>query len=139
MKSKKNWLARGALVVLLLGAFSSQLLAQDKYQGMTRIGKKGEMVFDTSVRVGDQLLKEGTYQIQHVMEGEDHVIVFRRMVRNSPYGDLTTGKEVARVKCRVEPLGEKAKHGGVRFGTNAAGEKTVEEVHVRGENVKHLF
>lgn len=138
MKSRTNLLARGVLLVLLLGAFSIPLLAQDKHQGIVNLGKKGEIVFNSSVRVGDQLLKEGTYQIQHVIEGEDHVIVFRKMSRDY-YGHLVSGKEVARVKCRVEPLGEKAKHGGVRFGTNAAGEKTVEEVHVRGENVTHLF
>lgn len=49
------------------------------------------------------------------------------------------GKEVVRVKFRVEPLREKAKHGGICFGTNAVGEKTVEEVYVRGENLKHVI
>jgi hypothetical protein len=39
----------------------------------------------------------------------------------------------------LEPLGETAKHTGLRYGTNAAGEKTIEEVHVKGENVKHVF
>ena len=139
MITKNRSLVMSALLVLLLGTFSLPLFGQNGHQDMTRLGKKGEATFDSAVRVGDQLLEKGTYKIQHVMEGEDHVIVFRRMVRNSPYGDLITGKEVARVKCRVEPLGEKAKHDGMRFGTNAAGEKTVEEVHVRGENVKHLF
>lgn len=140
MKTKTNLLARGALLALLLGAFSIPLLAQDKHQGMMRVGKKGEVVFDSPVRVGDQLLKEGTYQIQHEMAGEDHVVVFRKISRSGSGGHISAvGGEVLRVKCRVEPLGEKAKHGGVRFGTNAAGEKTIEEVHVRGENVKHLI
>lgn len=49
------------------------------------------------------------------------------------------GKEVIWVKCRVEPLREKARYGGICFGTNAAGEKTVEEVYVRGENLKHVI
>lgn len=138
MKTVNTLLAKGALLALLLGALSVPLLAQEQNQGMVSLGKKGEIVFDSSVRVGDQLLKEGTYQIQHVMEGQDHVIVFRRMSRDY-YRQLIAGKEVLRVKCRVEPLGEKAKHGGMRFGTNAAGEKTVEEVHVRGENVKHFI
>lgn len=137
MKTANNRSANGVLLALLLGIFVIPLFAQGN-QGMTDLGKKGEITFDQPVRVGDQLLKEGTYQIQHVMEGADHVIVFRKMSRNY-YRQLIPGKEVARVKCRVESLGEKAKHGGLRFGTNAAGEKTVEEVHVRGENVTHLF
>jgi|CXWL01.1.fsa_nt_gi hypothetical protein len=138
MKTKMNWFGRGAMLALLVGAFGITLLAQDKHQDMMNLGKKGEIVFDSSVRVGDQLLKEGTYQIQHVMNGEDHIIVFRKMSRDS-LSQLITGKEIARVKCRVEPLGEKAKHSGIRFGTNAAGEKTVEDVHMRGESVKHLL
>lgn len=138
MKTKMNWFGRGALLALLAGAFGITLLAQDKHQDIMNLGKKGEIVFDSSVRVGDQLLKEGTYQIQHVMNGEDHIIVFRKMSRDSQR-QLITGKEIARVKCRVEPLGEKAKHSGIRFGTNAAGEKTVEDVHMRGESVKHLL
>lgn len=138
MKSRTNLLAKAAALALLMGAFSIPLLAQDKHEGMMKIGKKGEVTFNSSVRVGDQLLEKGTYQIQHIMEGADHVIVFRQMSRDY-YRQLRSGKEVARVKCRVEPLGEKAKHGGMRFGTNAAGETTVEEVHVRGENVKHLI
>ena len=137
MKSKNRSIVMGALLVLLLAAFSISLFAQGN-QDMIKIGKQGEITFDSPVRVGDQLLKEGTYQIQHVMEGEDHAIVFRKMSRDY-YRQLIAGREVARVKCRVEPLGEKAKHGGVRFGTNVAGEKTVEEVHVRGESVKHLI
>lgn len=137
MKSKMNLLLRGASLAFLLGVFSIPLLAQDN-QDMMKLGKKGQIAFDSSVRVGDQLLKQGTYQIQHEMKGEDHIVVFRRMSRDSQ-SRLITGKEVARVKCRVEPLGEKAKHSGMRFGTNAAGEKTVEEVHMQGENVKHFL
>ena len=113
-------------------------MSQEKQQGMIKVGKKGEIVFDSPVRVADQLLKEGTYQIQHVMEAEDHVIVFRKISRDF-YDRPATGQEVARVKCKIQPLGEKAKHSGVRFGENAAGEKTIEEIHVQGENVKHSF
>lgn len=139
MKSKKKLLATGALLALLLGVLSIPLLAQENHQGMTRIGKRGLIEFDSAVRVGDQLLKEGIYQIQHVMEGEDHIIVFRKMSLDNYRQELRGAEVIARVKCRVEPLGEKAKHAGMRFGTNAAGEKTVEEVHVQGENVKHLI
>lgn len=136
MKLKSKWLVTSTLLVMALGVFSIPLFAQGSE--MVQTGKKGEIPFSSPVRVGDVLLKPGTYQIQHVMEGEDHVIVFRSMSLDG-YRQWVLGKEVARVKCRIEPLGEKAKHGGVRFGTNAAGEKTVEEVHVKGENVKHLF
>lgn len=135
----KNRFATSAMLILLVGLFSLPALAQ--HEEMVRIGKKGVVPFDTPVWVGDTLLKPGSYQIQHVMEGQDHVIVFTKMSHAGarPGGESVPTKEVTRLKCRIEPLGEKAKHGGMRFGTNAAGEKTLEEVHIKGENVKHLF
>lgn len=59
MKTRNNLLAKGALLALALGALSVPLLAQENNQGMVNFGKKGEIVFDSPVRVGDQLLKEG--------------------------------------------------------------------------------
>ena len=134
MSTGNKSVVMSAMLILLLGIFSLAALAQHK--DMVSIGKKGVILFDAPVRVGDTLLKPGKYQIQHVMEGQDHVIVFTKMSHQSP---SVPTKEVTRVKCKVEPLGEKAKHSGLRFGTNTAGEKTVEEVHIQGESVKHVF
>lgn len=137
MRLKKSFVT-GALLVVVLGISSLALFAQESE--MVRIGKKGEIAFDSPVRIGDVLLKAGTYRIQHIREGDDHVIVFRKIYQTGlGYVRSESSKDSAKVKCRIEPLGEKAKHDGLRFGTNAAGEKTVEEVHVKGENVKHLF
>lgn len=136
----KNKFATSAMLILMVGLFSLTALAQ--HADMVPIGKKGVIPFDTPVRVGDTLLKAGSYQFQHVMEGQDHLIVLTKMSHpdsGQPGGASVPKKEVTRLKCRVETLGEKAKHNGMRFGTNAAGEKTLEEVHIKGENVKHLF
>ena len=114
--------------------------ASAQHGEMTRLGKKGELPISSPTRVGDVLLEPGTYRVQHVVEGEDHVVVFNKLPHARPgYQYSGKGKEVARVKCRLEPLGEKAKHDGMRFGTNAAGETTIEEVHVKGEDVRHVF
>lgn len=140
MKSRYSLLIKSVMLALLLGSLAIPLLAQQ--QDMVRIGAKGQMFFAADVRVGETLLKKGDYQIQHVVQGADHVIVFRKLLHppgGLGRGDLIPGKEVTRVKCRVELLGETAKHGGLRFGTNAAGEKAIEEVHIKGENVKHVF
>lgn len=140
MRPKNNLFFASALLIFLVGVFS--LPATARQEEMAHLGKKGEIRFDSSVWVGEVLLKPGDYQIQHRLEGQDHVIVFRKLLHppgGLGRGPLEPGKEVARVKCRVEPLGEKAKHHGIRFGTNAAGEKTVEEVHIQGESVKHVF
>ena len=144
MKMQSKPIAITAMLALLLAITGLPALAQHEgaqHGDMMVIGKKGILLFDTPVRVGDNLLKPGDYQIQHVMEGQDHVIVFTRMTTAGPGGNPESRptKDVTRMKCRIEPLGEKAKHSGLRFGTNAAGEKTVEEVHIKGENVKHVF
>jgi len=106
---------------------------------MVPVGKKGDISFTSAVRVGAVVLKRGEYYLQHVIEGEDHVIVFRKKVRLRTDLTPSPGKEVARVICKLTPLGETAKHTGFRYGLNAAGEKTIEEIHVQGENVKHVF
>ncbi len=144
MRLQNKSIAITTMLVLLLAMSSLPALAQHEgaqHGDMVVIGKKGIIPFSTPVRVGETLLKPGDYQIQHVMEGQDHVIVFTKMSSAGSGGYLPSRptKEVTRVKCNVEPLGEKAKHNGIRFGTNSAGEKTVEEVHIKGENVKHIF
>ena len=139
MRTRNRSIATSAMLILVLGMLGLPALAQ--HQDTVRIGKKGVMPIDTPVRVGDTLLKPGNYQIQHVMEGQDHVIVFKKLLHARPpeYVETASEKGTVRLKCRVEPLGEKAKYGLIRFGKNAAGERTVEEVQIQGENVKHVF
>ena len=129
MKSRKNLLARGALLALLLGVFSVPLLAQDKHQGMIHVGRKGEAKFTSVMRVGETVLKPGTYFFQHIVEGEDHVVIFK----------TASGTEAARVKCRLEPLGKKARTTLLYTHAGDGGEAILDAVAVRGENVKHLI
>ncbi len=120
-----------ALLVLAFGMLSMPFLAQD-HQGMhpktakgeVIIGKKAEVHFTAQVKAGDAVLKPGMYQVQHVMEGGDHVIVF---------------KEMGRIKCKVEPVTRKVSNTKITLRTNAAGEKEIAEVQVAGETFKHLM
>lgn len=137
MNRLSKLLIKAAMLVSLFGVIALPLMAQKS--DLVRIGKQGSVSFDSDVRVGDTLLKKGEYIIQHQVEGADHVFVFKRAIRRYNYPEPEPGKEIARVKCKVEPLGEKSPHSGLRYGTNAAGEKTVEEIHIQGETVKHIF
>lgn len=133
MKTRNNLLAKGALLALLLGALSVPLLAQHNHQGtqdmkgMIHVGKKGAMTLTTPLRVGTTLLKPGNYVFQHKVEGEDHIVIFQR-----------AGNEVARVKCTLEPLSEKAKRTAL-YTHEEAGEGVLDAVEVEGENVKHVI
>src|SRR5581483_9496213 len=59
---------------------------------------------------GDTILNPGMYQVQHVAEGGDHVIIFKEVGMAAGYkmGNTPVGKEVARVRCNVEPVAKAA-------------------------------
>lgn len=106
-----------------------------------RVGREGRFHLGSQARVAGALLEPGMYQVEHVTEGADHVIVFREVTmgyRNN-MGNQRLGKEVARVKCRTEPAGRKVKNTKLFLRLNAAGEKEASEVQVKGENVRHLL
>jgi hypothetical protein len=62
--------------------------------------------FTTQVKAGNAVLKPGMYQVQHVVEGSDHVIIFKEMELPAGYkmGNTPVGKEVSRITCKVEPV-----------------------------------
>ncbi len=120
MKIKNNFWVMSAALVLL----SVPLLGQ---WGAIQVGKKGMITLSATVRVGDAWLPSGSYQIQHIFT-ENHVMVFKKK-----------GKEVARATCQLQPLQEKAAYNEVHSRPNAAGEKTITEIRIRGENIKHVF
>lgn len=99
------------------------------------------MHFTAQVKVGDAVLKSGMYQVQHVMEGSDHVLVFKEVGMQAGYkmGNTPVGNAVARIKCKVEPVTRKVSNTQITLRTNAAGEKEIAEVQVAGEAFKHLL
>lgn len=145
IRRNKSFLT-GALLVFVLGASSTLLFAQhshggmsgpdkqpgtmsqDKQQGMMLVGKKGEMKFTSATRVGQTVLQPGTYMFQHMIEGADHVVIFKK-----------NGDEMARVTCRLEPLDRKAKKTALYTHQGDAGEVILDALEVRGETVKHLI
>src|SRR5574341_1144762 len=138
-----------SFLVLAAAVLSLPALAQDhqghqKASGQDVIigkGKKGELHFTTQVKAGASVLKPGMYQVQHVEEGGEHVIIFKEMSMPAGYrmGNTPVGKEVARVKCKVEPVAKKVSNTKITLRTNAAGEKEIAEVQVAGEAFKHLM
>src|SRR5262249_60657593 len=95
--------------------------------------------FSNQIKAGEATLKPGMYQVQHVEEGGAHVIIFKEMEMPAGYkmGNTPVGKEVARIKCKVEPVAKKVGNTKITLRTNAAGEKEIAEVQVAGEAFKH--
>ncbi len=79
MKSRNRSLATGALLVVLLAAFSVPLFGRDAHEEMTHVGRAGGVRVTSPLRIGQAVLKPGSYVFRHAVEGTDHVVVFKTM------------------------------------------------------------
>lgn len=112
------------ICVFVLGAVSAaenQLGIQDSYK----------VNFSEKVRVADTLLPSGNYEIRHVMEGPDHIMVFTQLGTKKPL-------EV-RAKCTLVPLTVKADKNEKTYILNAANERVLQELVFKGDLAKHVF
>ena len=112
------------MCVFILGAVATaenQLGIADTYQ----------ITFSEKVRVADTLLPKGEYEIRHVMEGQDHIMVFRQLKTKKPV-------EV-RAKCTLVPLSVKANESQKIYVLNAANERVLQELVFKGDRAKHVF
>ena len=131
MKGKNKAFRTGLMATLLVGAFGLPLLAQ---QGET--GRKAIIGLSSETRAGDLVLPSGTYQVQHVA---GHAMVFRKVIIGSYSGSQKVGKEVGRVPCDADLLGEKIARTETLMVTDQAGNTRITELRIKGETVRHLF
>jgi len=87
--------------------------------------------FNQPIRVADTLLPQGNYEVRHVMEGDNHIMVFHQLGVRKPV-------EV-RAKCKLVPLAEKAKDSQKTYTENAANEWVLQELIFKGDHAKHVF
>jgi len=125
-----------------LGYSSQQIQKTDEAQ----VSQKGILHIDNPVKVGDKTLTPGMYVVQHLKEGQDHVLVFKNLPMDYARqkqifmpGKDDPGTEVARVNCKVEPVAKKYGRTKLILRTNAAGDKEIAEVQVKGEAFKYLM
>lgn len=139
MKNNRRLITTAIALILLVGTFGSQLLAQQKNSLIA--GRIGKLHIGSSVMIGHSLLKPGMYQVQQVTEGENHLIIFRiiTMGYKNNMGNETQGEEVSRVKCRTEAAGQRWKHTKLHLERGGSGKRVVTEVQIAGEDVVHKF
>lgn len=87
--------------------------------------------FAEKVRVAGTLLPKGDYEIRHVMEGQNHIMVFRQLGTKKPI-------EV-RAKCTLVPLNVKAAGDEKIYTVNGANELVLQELTFKGDTAKHAF
>jgi hypothetical protein len=112
------------MCVFMLAAVS----AADNQMGIRDTYK---VTFTEKVLVADTLLPQGNYEIRHVMEGSNHIMVFRQLGTKKPV-------EV-RAKCTLVPLGAKADRDERIYVVNAANQRVLQELVFKGDTAKHVF
>lgn len=116
------------LFIVVLITFSAALSAKTNKYGVSDVRK---VSFGAAMRVGDVLLPPGDYEVRHVMEAENHIMVFKKM-------DASKATE-ARVKCNLVTLKQKAERDEVIYQINAANERVLQTLRFRGDLAEHVF
>ena len=99
-------------------------------QNSTVLADTYRVNFTDNIRVADTVLPKGDYEIRHVMEGQNHIMVFHQLKSKRP-------AEV-RAKCTLVPLAGKATEDQKIYTLNA-GERVLNELIFKGDTVKHVF
>jgi hypothetical protein len=89
-------------------------------------GKTRTITFNNDVKVGDKVLAAGDYKVLHLMEGDQHTLVFK----------TTSNVEKARVKCNMVDLGKKAEDTQSEYKT-VNNERILTGLIFRGDTFKH--
>lgn len=137
---RNRWLLSG-MVILATAIVLSVTVATAADQQVIKVGKKGEVKFSQDTQVGDLTLKAGNYQMQHRVEGSDHMIHFTELKGgDNPYypSGPTDKAHLGEVKCRLEAMSAKAKETRVTVSTEG-GVRRITRIEIQGENVAHVF
>lgn len=114
----------GAIVVVLI-VFGTLVSAQT-----APVGKAYDLTLRAPARVGDTVLVAGAYRVTHVMENEQHVMLFRSLRKDH--------KEY-RAICKMRELPAVAAHDEQRFEEVSGKERVLTTLVFAGDKVEHLF
>ncbi len=86
-----------------------------------------EVILSQNALVGSQVLPAGTYQVTHMMEGAEHVLVFMQ------------NQKQFRVRCRLEPLLEKARITLYWYDQSVRSQPVLQWIEFRGDVIRYVF
>lgn len=123
-----RFLKISSLVIVVVLAVTALASAKTNKYGVSDVRK---VTFTAATRVGDALLPQGDYEVRHVMEADNHIMVFTK---------LGGGKAAeARVKCNLVPLKKKLDRDEVVYVVNAANERVLQTLRFGGDLAEHEF
>jgi hypothetical protein len=117
----------GMVIVMCIFILGGVSAAKDKLA----VANTYQVNFSENVRVADTLLPKGSYEVRHVMDGSNHIMVFRQLGTKKP-------AEV-RAKCTLVPLNVRAGESQTTYVLNAANQRVLQELVFKGEEAKHVF
>jgi len=94
------------------------------------IGKSHDITLRAPAQVGESTLPAGTYRVTHVMENENHILVFKGV-----RGD----KKEYRINCKMRELPTPAAHDEQRFEEPSPKERILTSLVFAGDKVEHVF
>lgn len=135
------YMRRHLFPLLLLVSASMVAFGQDKTSPGLKVGHRGTITIETTLKMDGVTLEPGEYMLQHRVIGSDHYVRFHKMEGSSnpseAYPQLVPTDEGV-VKCKVERAGTKFKE--TRVITEKKGtEIWVTRVEVEGEKVVHII
>lgn len=117
-----------AVFFVVILCLTSVLQAGTNKYGVADVRK---VTLSAPTRVGDVLLPQGDYEVRHVMEAENHMMVFKQLGTNKP--------AEARVKCNLVQLKEKIDGNQVIYESNGANERVLRTLRFKGDLAEHVF
>jgi hypothetical protein len=117
----------GLLIPILVLMATFAVAAQNQFG----VSDTYKINFTNPVRIAGTLLPSGDYEIRHTMEGQEHIMVFRKIGGKKPM-------EV-KAKCTLVPLGAKAADTQKIYALNEANERILRELIFKGDTAKHVF
>jgi len=132
---KVKYFALLFLAVMWVGTLAQ---AGDK-SGILKAGKEGKFTLDQQAQVGGITLQQGTpYVIQHTVVDGVHYVRFEEAFTGNDERTHLSPTDMGVIKCRVEPLSEKATETRI-FTEKQSDGLHITRVEVAGENVVHIF
>lgn len=114
-----------AIALALLVSLS--VFASDAPKAMG-VGQTRNVTLVNPANVGGTVLAAGDYRVEHVMEGENHIMVFKTL----------NNEAKARVNCKMIELQKKADQSTQEF-VNEGGQRTLKALTFKGDTYRHQF
>jgi hypothetical protein len=118
------------MLAILIAAFAllacTAMWATDNSMG---IAQKRDVTFTAPTLVGGTLLPVGDYTVTHQMNGQTHVMIFKKI----------SGTAEAKANCNLVPLKSKAERSELRYIVNAKNERVLQEMTFAGDKATHVL